>query len=85
MTNMPKTIAIKAIIGVVTLKPMFLDVIATQFVATIITVYGILLPAMGWGIAALVWGYALAFFLITDFAKVRLYKLLDHTGVVFHR
>ena len=81
MTNMPKTIAIKAIIGVVTLKPMFLDVIATQFVATIITVYGILLPAMGWGIAALVWGYALLLFVITDFAKVRLNKLLNHKGV----
>jgi H+-transporting ATPase len=64
-------------------KPLFFAIIATQFVATIITVYGILLPAMGWGLAALVWGYALVFFLIADFAKVRLYKLLNHTGVEF--
>jgi H+-transporting ATPase len=64
-------------------KPLLFAVIATQIVATIITVYGILLPAMGWGLAALVWGYALLLFVITDFAKVRLYKLLNHTGVAF--
>ena len=64
-------------------KPLLLAVIITQVVATLITVYGILLPAMGWGLAALVWGYALALFVITDFAKVRLYKLLNHTGIVF--
>jgi H+-transporting ATPase len=46
-------------------------VIVTQVVATIITVYGILLPAMGYGLAALVWGYVLALFCIADFAKVR--------------
>jgi H+-transporting ATPase len=64
-------------------KPLLFAVIATQLVATIITVYGILLPAMGLGLAALVWGYALLLFVITDFAKVRLYKLLNHTGVAF--
>jgi H+-transporting ATPase len=64
-------------------KPLLFAVIATQFVATIITVYGILLPAMGWGLAALVWGYALIFFIITDFAKVRLYQLINHTGIKF--
>jgi H+-transporting ATPase len=61
-------------------KPLLLAVIATQSVATLITVYGILLPAMGWGLALLVWGYALSLFIVTDFAKVRLYKLLDHTA-----
>ncbi|HUK28650.1 MAG TPA: hypothetical protein VLV31_09515 [Candidatus Acidoferrales bacterium] len=43
--------------------------------ATIITVYGILLPAMGWELAALVWGYALAAFAVTDFLKVGFYRL----------
>jgi H+-transporting ATPase len=65
-------------------KPLLFAVIATQLVATIITVYGILLPAMGWSLALLVWGYALSLFIVTDFAKVRLYKLLDHTGIKFH-
>jgi H+-transporting ATPase len=66
-------------------KPLLFAVIATQLVATLITVYGILLPAMGWGLALLVWGYALSLFVITDFAKVRLYKLMNHTGIVFDR
>jgi H+-transporting ATPase len=66
-------------------KPLLFAVIATQLVATLITVYGILLPAMGWGLALLVWGYALSLFVITDFAKVRLYQLMNHTGIVFHR
>jgi H+-transporting ATPase len=61
-------------------KPLLLAVILTQFTATFITVYGILLPAMGWNLAALVWGYALAMFLVQDFLKVRFYRLLDHEG-----
>jgi H+-transporting ATPase len=66
-------------------KPLLLAVITTQFIATLITVYGILLPAMGWVLAILVWGYALVLFVITDFIKVRLYKLLDHSGIRFRR
>jgi H+-transporting ATPase len=66
-------------------KPLLLAVIITQLVATLITVYGILLPAMGWTLALLVWGYALLMFVITDFAKVRLYRLLNHTGIIFRR
>jgi H+-transporting ATPase len=71
-----------------TVKPakiLFLAIILTQLTATLITVYGILLPAMGWGLAAFVWVYALTFFLITDFLKVRFYKLLEHRGKIFHR
>ena len=66
-------------------KQLLFASIAVQLTAIIITVYGILLPAMGWGLAALVWGYAFTLFFITDLAKVRLYKLLDHTGIVFKR
>jgi H+-transporting ATPase len=66
-------------------KQLFMAVVATQSVATLITVYGFLLPAMGWGLAVFVWGYALMLFLVTDFLKVRLYKLLDHRGIIFHR
>ena len=65
--------------------PLLFAVIVTQLVATLITVYGILLPAMGWTLALLVWGYALLLFVITDFAKVQLYKLLNHTGITFRR
>ena len=66
-------------------KALLFAVIITQLIATIITVYGILLPAMGWGLALLVWGYAFALFVVTDFAKVRLYRLLDHSGMKFKR
>jgi H+-transporting ATPase len=65
--------------------PLLLAVICTQLVATLITVYGVLLTRMGWGLALLVWGYALTLFVVTDFAKVRLYKLIDHTGITFHK
>jgi len=64
---------------------LLVAVVSTQLVATLITVYGILLPAMGWGLAIFIWSYALTFFVITDFLKVRLYKLLDHRGIMFHR
>jgi H+-transporting ATPase len=71
-----------------TVKPskiLFLAIVLTQFTATLITVYGILLPPIGWALAALVWVYALTLFLITDFLKVRFYKLLEHRGVTSHR
>lgn len=66
-------------------KILLLTVILTQLTATLITVYGILLPAMGWSLAGLVWGYALALFLVTDFLKVRFYKLLSHEGIIFYK
>jgi H+-transporting ATPase len=58
-------------------KQLLFASIAVQLTAIMLTVYGILLPAMGWGLAALVWVYAFAFFFMTDLAKVRLYKLLN--------
>ncbi|MGP8125626.1 MAG: plasma-membrane proton-efflux P-type ATPase [Nitrososphaerales archaeon] len=58
-------------------KSLLLAVILTQFTATMITVYGILLPAMGWSLAAFVWGYAFVAFLVTDILKVRFYRFLD--------
>lgn len=58
-------------------KPLLLAVVLTQLTATFITVYGILLPAMGWDLALFVWGYAFVFFLIQDFLKVQFYKFLD--------
>jgi hypothetical protein len=63
-------------------RPLFLAVILTQLTATIITVYGILLPAMGWELAGLVWGYALATFVVQDFLKVGFYRRLDRGGGV---
>jgi H+-transporting ATPase len=61
--------------------PLFLAVVITQTIATLIVVYGILLPAIGWELAAFIWGYALIAFVITDFIKVYFYKLLSREGV----
>jgi H+-transporting ATPase len=58
-------------------KPLFLAVLCTQLTATLITVYGILLPAMGWGLALIIWGEAFAVFAIIDLIKVRVYQKLD--------
>jgi H+-transporting ATPase len=60
-------------------------VIGTQLTATLITVYGILLPAMGWELAFFVWGYALLSFVIIDFLKVRFYQVLNHKDILFKR
>lgn len=66
-------------------KLLFAAVVITQLIATLITVYGFLLPAMGWGLAIFVWGFALTAFVLTDFIKTRLYNMLDHGGIKFHR
>ena len=58
-------------------KPVLLAIVLTQLTATLLTVYGILLPPMGWGLALVVWPYAIASFLVQDFLKVRFYKFLD--------
>jgi H+-transporting ATPase len=63
--------------------PLLLAIILTQLAATLITVYGILLPAMGWALAGLVWAEALVAFVIIDQVKVRFYKVLDHSDVNF--
>jgi H+-transporting ATPase len=52
-------------------------VLVTQMIATLIAVYGILMPPLGWRLAVLVWGYALAWFLVNDRVKLAAYQLLD--------
>lgn len=69
--------------SVIPAKPLLIAVVATQLVATLITVYGILLPPMGWRLAFFVWGYCLVVLFIIDFLKVRLYELLDHRDIRF--
>lgn len=52
-------------------------VVGTQIVATLIAVYGFLIPPIGWNLAAIVWAYALVTFLIVDQLKVRFYRFFD--------
>jgi H+-transporting ATPase len=57
----------------------------TQVVATFFAVYGIFMKPIGWGLAGFVWIYALAFFVLNDFVKIRFDRLLDHIGIRFRR
>ena len=53
-------------------------VCGTQVVATLIAVYGAwLVTPLGWKYAGMVWGYAFAWFLVTDPVKLLAYKVLD--------
>jgi H+-transporting ATPase len=52
-------------------------VFGAQLVATLVAVYGLLMPAIGWGWALGVWGYALAWFFINDRVKLAAYRILD--------
>ena len=54
----------------------------TQAVATLIAVYGLFMTPLGWGWAALVWGYALVWFLVNDRVKLLAYRLLDPVKAV---
>jgi H+-transporting ATPase len=65
--------------------PVLAAVILTQLTATLIVVYGILLPAIGWGLALLVWGYSLIMFLVADRIKILGYALLEHRGIRFRQ
>ena len=56
---------------------MLVAVFATQIVATLIAVYGLFMPPIGWGWALVVWGYSLPFFLINDRVKLLVYRILD--------
>ena len=46
-------------------------------VATLIAVYGLFMTPLGWGWALFVWGYALAWFLVSDRVKLLAYRVFD--------
>jgi H+-transporting ATPase len=53
-------------------------VVGTQAIATLIAVFGVLMTPLGWGWAAMVWAYALFWFLIEDRVKLAAHYWLDH-------
>jgi len=63
---------------------MFWAAILTKLLATFIAVYGWFVTPISWKLALFIWGYAIVAFIITDFLKVRIYKILDHEGIKFH-
>ncbi len=46
----------------------------TAVIGTLLAVYGIFVPAVGWGWALLVWGYAAIWFLFNDCVKIVFYR-----------
>ena len=56
---------------------LWIAVVGTQIVATLIAVYGLFMTPLGWGWAGFVWGYALVWFLLNDRIKLLAYKIFD--------
>ena len=61
---------------------LLIAVFGTQAVATLIAVYGLFMPALGWGWAGFVWGYALLWFLVNDRVKLLAYRIFDPVKAV---
>ncbi len=59
---------------------LWLAVLATQVIATLIAVYGLFMTPIGWGWAAFVWSYALVWALVNDRIKLLAYRILDPGG-----
>jgi H+-transporting ATPase len=56
---------------------LLLAVVGTQLIATTIAVSGLFMTPIGWEWALLVWGYALAWFILNDRVKLLAYAALD--------
>lgn len=69
-SNRPSTILLLAVIG-------------TQIIATVIVVYGLFMPPIGWGWAGFFWGYALIWFLMNDRVKLAAYRLFHPHRIGF--
>ncbi|MGD0471891.1 MAG: plasma-membrane proton-efflux P-type ATPase [Candidatus Velthaea sp.] len=60
---------------------LLIAVFGTQTLATLMAVYGLgIMTPIGWGWAALVWGYALVWALVTDPLKLLAYRIFDPSG-----
>ncbi len=56
---------------------LLIAVFGTQVVATLIAVSGLFMTPIGWGWAAFVWAYALAWFAFNDRVKIATYAVID--------
>jgi H+-transporting ATPase len=61
-------------------RVLWVAVLGTQTLATLIAVYGLFMTPLGWGWALFVWGYALVWFLVNDRVKLAAYRIFDPTG-----
>jgi H+-transporting ATPase len=56
---------------------LWVAVLGTQTLATLIAVYGVFMTPLGWSWALFVWGYAVAWFLVNDRVKLLAYRIFD--------
>jgi H+-transporting ATPase len=56
---------------------LWIAVLGTQALATLIAVYGVFMTPLGWGWALFVWGYAVTWFLVNDGVKLLAYRIFD--------
>ncbi len=56
---------------------LWMAVLGTQIIATLIAVFGLFMTPLGWGWAAFVWGYAIIWALASDRVKLLAYRILD--------
>ncbi|MFZ0787347.1 MAG: plasma-membrane proton-efflux P-type ATPase [Candidatus Acidiferrales bacterium] len=54
---------------------LWMAVLGTQTIATLIAVYGLFMTPLGWKLAGLVWAYALVWALVTDRVKLLGYRI----------
>jgi H+-transporting ATPase len=62
---------------------LLLAVLGTQTLATLLAVYGLLMPPIGWGWALAVWAYALLWFVVNDGIKLAAYRILNSNRSLF--
>jgi H+-transporting ATPase len=60
-------------------KILWMAVLGTQAIATLIAVYGLFMSPLGWKWAGFVWAYALGWALINDRVKLLAYRIFDPT------
>jgi H+-transporting ATPase len=56
---------------------LWIAVLGTQIIATLIAVYGLFMAPLGWKWAGFVWAYALIWALVNDRVKLLAYKIFD--------
>ena len=56
---------------------LWIAVLGTQIIATLLAVFGVFMAPLGWKWAGFVWGYALVWALINDRVKLLAYKIFD--------
>ena len=61
---------------------LFWAVVATQVFAAFMTVYGKVIPEISWSVVGLVWLYCLAWTVVLDIVKLRLYRRLDERNTL---